>query len=240
MVDFCKNCETEVTQNYCPNCGRPQQLKRVDSHYILSEIGSVFNFQKGILYTIKELLIRPRKNIRAFISEDRNRLVKPIMYILITSVIYTIFVKIFHFEDDYINYSGNEESALLEIFKWVQGNYGYANIIMAAFIGLWLKLFFRKYPFNLFEILILLCFVMGTGMLIYSTFGMIKGLTHINLMKVGGAVGFIYITYALGQFFDERKPMSYVKAFFAYILGYLTFSLVAAVIGLIVDLIIQK
>ncbi len=239
-MNICTNCKTEIAQNYCPNCGHPHKLERVDGRYILFEIGSVLNFQKGILYTIKELLIRPRQNIRAFISEDRNRLVKPIMFILITSLIYTIFVRIFHFEDGYISYSGNKESVTIAIFKWVQENYGYANIIMAIFIGLWLKIFFRKYPFNFFEILILLCFVMGIGMLIYSAFGMVQGLTQIYLMQVGVIVAFIYTTYAIGQFFDKRKLISYVKAIFAYLLGMITFSLVAVVIGTIIDLIIQK
>ncbi len=200
---ICKKCDSEFEGNYCPNCGLPKKLERINGRYILSEIGSVLNFQKGILFTIKELLIRPGQNIRGFISEDRNRLVKPIMFILITSLIYTIFVRIFHFEDGYINYSDDKESTTLEIFKWVQGNYGYSNIIMSIFIGLWLKILFRKYPFNFFEIIILLCFVMGVGMLIYSAFGIVQGWTHINLMQFGAIIGLVYTTYAVGQFFER-------------------------------------
>ncbi|MDP2724480.1 MAG: DUF3667 domain-containing protein [Bacteroidales bacterium] len=236
-MDICKKCGSEFEGNYCPNCGHPQKLERINGRYILSEIGSVLNFQKGILYTIKELLIRPGQNIRAFISEDRNRLVKPIMFILITSLIYTILVSIFHFEDGYVSYSDDKESTTLIIFKWVQGNYGYANIIMSIFIGLWLKILFRKYPFNFFEIIILLCFVMGIGMLIYSAFGIVQGLTHIDLMQFGAIIGLVYTTYAIGQFFEKRKPLSYVKAFFAYLLGMLTFTLIAIGTGIFIDLI---
>jgi hypothetical protein len=236
-MNICKKCDSEFEGNYCPNCGHPQIIERINGRYILSEIAIVLNFQKGILYTIKELLIRPEQNIRAFISEDRNRLVKPIMFILISSLIYTVFVGIFHFEDGYISYSGNKESTTLEIFKWVQGNYGYANIIMSIFIGLWLKILFRKYPFNFFEIIILLCFVMGVGMLIYSAFGIVQGLTHINLMQFGAIIGLVYTTYAVGQFFEKRKLLSYVKAFFAYILGMLTFTFIAIGAGIFIDLI---
>ena len=236
-MDICKKCGSEFEGNYCPNCGHPQKLERINGRYILSEIGSVLNFQKGILYTIKELLIRPGQNIRAFISEDRNRLVKPIMFILITSLIYTILVRIFHFEDGYVSYSDDKESTTLIIFKWVQGNYGYANIVMSIFIGLWLKILFRKYPFNFFEIIILLCFVMGIGMLIYSAFGIVQGLTHINLMQFGAIIGLVYTTYAIGQFFEKRKLLSYVKAFFAYLLGMLTFTLIAIGTGIFIDLI---
>ncbi len=235
-MEICKNCKAETTQNYCANCGQPAILKRVDGKYILQEIRNVLNFEKGILFTIRELAVNPGNSILEFLNESRNRLVKPIVFLLVTSLIYTILNSVFHFEDGYINYADNKETATLSIFKWIQGNYGYANIFMALFIGIWLKLFFRKYRFNFYEILILLCFIMGMAMLIYSIFGIVESLTHINIMQVGAIAALIYTTYAVGQFFDKRKIMSYVKAFFAYLLGMLTFSLAAIAIGAIIDL----
>lgn len=240
-MNTCKKCNCEFQSNYCPDCGHPQKLERINSRYILSEIASVLNFQKGILYTIKELLIRPGHNIRVFISEDRNRLVKPIMFILITSLIYTIIGRIFHFEDGVIDGARdalyNTDSATLAILKWIQENFGYANIIMAIFIGLWVKLFFRKYSFNFFEILILLCFIMGIEMLIYSAFDIIRGLTHTNIVPVEVLVGFIYTTFAVGQFFDKRKIANYIKALVSYLIGMITFVFVAMGIGVLIDLI---
>jgi hypothetical protein len=240
MAKICKNCKTEVTQNYCTNCGHPTILKRIDGKYIFQEIRNVLNFEKGFLFTIRELAIKPGKSIIEFLNENRNRLVKPIIFLIVSSLIYSILNTFFHFEDSYINYSNNKESATITIFKWVQENYGYANIILAIFIGFWLKIFFRKYQFNFFEILIVLCFLMGMGMLIYSVFGIFQGLTHIKSMQVGAIVGFIYTTYAVGLFFDKRKLKSYVKAFIAYLLGMITFLLVALAIGIIIDLIIPK
>ena len=239
-METCKNCKTEVNLNYCPNCGHPKVLKRIDGQYILQEIRNVLNFEKGILFTIKELIISPGKNIQDFLHENRNRLVKPIVFLIVSSLIYSLLNNYFRIEDGYVNYAGNEESATFTIFSWVQANYGYANVIMAIFIGLWLKLFFRKSPFNFFEILILLCFVMGMGMLIYSVFGVAESLINSNLMQFAAIVGFIYTTYAMGQFFDKRKFSSYVKSLFAYLLGMITFSLAAVLLGTILDLIIQK
>jgi hypothetical protein len=227
MVEICKNCKTEVAQNYCPNCGHPTILKRIDGQYIFQEIRNLLNFEKGILFTIRELTINPGKSIIGFLNENRNRLVKPVVFLIAASLVYTILNDFFHFEDGYINYSDNKESAIPVIFKWIQGNYGYANIIMAFFIGFWLNIFFRKYQFNFFEILIVLCFIMGMGMLIYSVFRAFQGLTQIKSMQVAVMVGFFYTTYAIGQFFDKRKPIGYVKVFIAYLLGMITFSLVA-------------
>jgi hypothetical protein len=240
MVEICKNCKTEITQNYCPKCGHPAILKRIDGQYIFQEIRNVLNFEKGFLFTIRELAVNPGKSIINFLNEDRNRLVKPIVFLIVSSLIYTILNNFFHFEESYINFPDNKEFVTLAIFKWVQGNYGYANIIMAFFIGIWLNIFFKKYQFNFFEILIVLCFVMGMGMLIYSVFGILQGLTHIKSMQVALIVGFFYTTFAVGQFFDKRKLMSYFKAFIAYLLGTITSFLAALVIGIIIDLIIQK
>ena len=37
---------------------------------MLSELASIFNFNKGFLFTIKELLLRPGLNIQKFILEE--------------------------------------------------------------------------------------------------------------------------------------------------------------------------
>lgn len=235
----CKNCDADLTSRYCPNCGQPTDLKRIDGHYIIHEIEHVLHFERGILYTIKALLFNPGQNIRQYLSENRSRLVKPIIFIIVTSLIYTLCNHFFHFEDGYIKYLDAKQSTITKIFKWVQGHYGYANIIMGLFIAFWTKLFFKKYQFNFFEILILLCFVIGMGMLIYSVFGIIQGLTQLNIMQVAGIVGFIYTTWAVGQFFEKGKIINYVKAFFAYMLGMLTFTLTIIIIGALTDLIIK-
>ncbi len=238
-MESCKHCKTELSLNFCPNCGRPLQLRRIDRKYVFQEIRNVLNFEKGFLYSINELLIRPGKSINAFIKEDRNRLVKPIVFLIVTSFIYSVLNSIFHFEAAYQPPSDQAESAVLMVFKWIQSNYGYSNIIMALFIGFWIKLFYRKHGFNIFEIFILLCFVMGIGMLIYTISGIAQVLSQTNLMLLASLLGFIYTSFAIGQFFDQNKASSYVKAFFAYMMGFITFSLVAIIIGVLLDIVLR-
>ncbi|MGV8964451.1 MAG: DUF3667 domain-containing protein [Candidatus Saccharimonadaceae bacterium] len=235
----CKNCNAETDQNYCSNCGHATKIKRIDAHYIAQEIGHILNFDRGFFFTIRELLIRPGENVRHFISENRNRLVKPVIFIIVTSLIYSLINHFFQIEDGYINFEEAKQSATGHIFQWVQANYGYANIIMGIFIAFWTKLFFRKYHYNYFEILILLCFVMGIGMLIFSVFAILQTVTKIDLMQVAGIVGFIYSAWAIGQFFDKSKFSNYLKASLSYFLGFLTFSLTAILIGTLIDLIIK-
>lgn len=239
-VTNCKNCNAEVNLNFCHNCGQPVVLKRINSHYIIHEIEHVLHFEKGILYTIKELLIRPGENVKQFISENRSRLVKPIIFIIVTSLVYTLINHFFHLEDGYIKYTEAEKTTTGIIFQWIQDHYGYSNLIMGMFIAIWIKLFFKKHHYNFYEILILLCFVMGMGMLIFSVFAMIEGAAQVSLMTIGAIAGVAYCSWAIGQFFDKKKASSYFKAFVAYLLGMITFNLLIFLIGTSIDYIIKS
>lgn len=236
-MEVCRKCNHLFKGNFCPNCGDPIHLKRIDRKYIADEISSVFNFDKGIFLTIKELFLRPGKSIREFLTADRNRLVKPILFILITSLIYTLVNNYFKIEEQYIEFEATGTTA--NIFTWAQNNYGYTNILMSAFIALFLKLFFRKYRYNIYEILILLCFVMGMGMIIITVFALIQGITNLKLTETTGIVLIVYITFAVANFFNRKKIGSYIKALIAYILGIILFSFSVIAIGVLIDLILN-
>lgn len=232
----CKHCTTAVSMHYCPNCGQPVTQKRINRHYIVHEVEHVLHFEKGILYTIRELLTRPGENVRRFITDDRSRLVKPVIFIIITSAIYSLITHFFHIEEGYMKYDEVGSSSIGTIFQWLQGHYGYANIIMGVFIAFWAKLFLKKYGYNTYEILILLCFVIGMEMLFLAFFAMLQGILHVELMHVATFICVIYCTWAIGQFFDRKKPANYVKAFASYMLGMLTFALTAVILGISIDL----
>jgi hypothetical protein len=236
-MNICKKCKNEIQSDYCPYCGHPQEIKRINGRYIISEIGSVLNFQKGIFHTIKELLIRPGQNIRQFISEDRSRLVKPIMFLLICSLTYTIFEQIFEFKNGYIDFQfDGSDQAISLIFQWITKNYGYSNILMSVFVAIWIKIFYRKYDYNFYEILIMLLFINGMQMLMASLLGVLEGVIKIPILSSGIYFVLIYVFCATGQFFDKRKILNYLKAPVSYFLGFTTFILVALGIGILIDL----
>ncbi len=219
--------------------------KRIDGKYILHEIISVLNFDKGIFYTIKELIIRPGKSIRCFIQKDRAKLVKPITYILFCSLIYAIAQQ--HLTNsDAINqairgYSdgfGSKESIVIDFLKWTKNNYGYTNILQSIFIALWIKLFFRKFNYNIFEILTLLLYILGTSTLIYSVFVILDILTGYRLVYWGGFIGFIYSSWAIARFYNKNSILNYFKGAMANFLGMLFFYFIPLTLGGIIDTII--
>jgi hypothetical protein len=235
----CKNCNTEINSKFCPDCGQPTTLKRIDGKYIIHEIEHVLHFERGIFFTIKELLAKPSQTIRKFITEDRSRLVKPVIFIIVTSLIYTIIEHLFHTKFTYLYFEGNENSVMAQISKWMQGHYGYANIMVGITIAFWLKILFKKYGFNYFEILIVLCYVIGVQMLIFSIFALTEGITHFKFMKIAGIFGMIYLVWTVGSFFGN-KVINYVKALLSYILGSLTLVSIIYILGWSIEKILNK
>ena len=216
-----------------------EEVTRIDSQYIFDEIGSVLSLKKGIFLSIKEVLLRPGENIRIFLLEDRTRLVKPIIFLIFCSLFYSILQQTLHFEDAYydeVYKQAGSDAPEVAFSQWVRANYGYANIVTSIFIAFILKMFFRKHGYNYFELLILLLYITGIGMLMYGVLGTIESFSGIPLYFPGGIIVFFYTVWAMGQFFGKRKFINYVKAFFSYALGWVLIMLLAGILGILISL----
>lgn len=243
-TELSRDVEVKVKDDFYDKYDNTKIPKRIDGKYILSEIISVLNFDKGIFYTIKELVIRPGENIKYFIQKDRSKLVKPITFVIFCSLIYTIAQQYLinkdfldQFGSGYTNAIGLKKSVLVDILEWLKKNYGYTNILMSIFIALWIKLFFRKFNYNLFEILTLLLYVLGISTLIYSLFVVLDILTGYRLLYSGGFIGFIYSSWAIGQFYNQKKVLNYFKGAAANFLGMTTFYFISFIFGTTIDMI---
>lgn len=218
------------------------KIHRIDRKYIYNELLSIFNLEKGGLFTIKELLIRPGISIREYITENRSKHVKPITYIVLTSVIYSLVASLVDFKaintEKAVKYQSSYFTYLLNL---VETHYDYANIMMGILIAIFLKIFFRKYHYNFYEIIVLLCFVMGQGMLYFALMLPFHYLVNGNLFQlIFSLTGLIYPAWAIGQFFDKKKFLSYFKATIAYFLGFISFYVIVAILGIMLDLIFKS
>jgi hypothetical protein len=122
--------------------------------------------------------------------------------------------------------------------NWMTDYQGYAAIISGFFIAFWIKLFFRKSGYNIFEIFILLCFLSGISALFSSLAVILQGYTHVKFITISTLPLMIYYAWATVHFFDNKKAISYIKAFLSYILGYFVFGFLVAFIGIFIDVIL--
>lgn len=211
-----------------------ETLERIDGKYIWSEISSVLNFDKGIFYTIKELFLRPGQTVREFLIYDRKRLVKPIIFVIFSSLFFVIAQQILGFNTGSAP-DNIESEGVKKAFDWVGKNFGIVNIVLGFFIGFWIRLFFLKSKFNIYEIFILVFFTIGIGNLIFSFFGIVESVTGFDVNNPAYLVALIYSAWAIGNFFNKKKISSYFRGLLAYIFGTTTGSFLIVLIGILID-----
>lgn len=91
---MCINCGRAVAnaeQKFCPACGQPTPVHRIDWHFLGHELEhSVLHMDRGILYSLKELMLRPGRLIRDYIEGRRAGIVKPVLLITMTGAAATL------------------------------------------------------------------------------------------------------------------------------------------------------
>ena len=164
------------------------------------------------------------------------------VFLLFCSVIYALVQQWLHFEDTYYASTQNEQlkdSYILVLSDWMRNHYGFTNIIMAIFMAPWLRWFYKKAGYNIYENLILLFFLMGMGMLIATLFGMVEGIFNLPVFIAGTTIAIAYSIWGIGQFFPGRRWVAYLKATLVYAMGYLSIVVVFAIIGILLDIVLK-
>lgn len=226
----------KIDSPLCETCGQTPTATKIDWNYIASEIRGVFMLEKGFFHTIKRLIIRPGKAIQHFIRADRRSLTKPIVFVILASLVYTLIDHYFPFQAKYMGHEGEIQNYTTAIARWITENYGYSNLLMSIFIAAWMKIFFYNKEYTIFEIGVLLCYVMGMNMLIMGIFGFFEKTVEISLFVVSSIFGFAYAVWALGQFFGSTF-MNYFKAGLAYMLGSISFTFAAIILGILLQIV---
>lgn len=238
----CENCKNQINGHFCSNCGQSAKLKRIDKHYISHELLHLLHFEKGFFFTIRELLISPGSSIREFLYKNRNRHMKPVPFLILTALLLSLVLHYTHTDEisnDQINLLFGK-SKISDILHWMQGHRGYANLINGFFVALSVKLFYRKYQYNLFEIIILLCFVIGQATFLLTIITIFLGTFNPKMCQtIGGIINLGYSVWAIGQFFDNSKILGFIKSFFVIIFGFTMTYIAIMILGLTADLIIR-
>ena len=74
----CKSCAMLVATNYCGNCGESVVVKRISLHGLIHDAIHLFtHVEKGLLYTLKQLLINPGQMQRTYVEGARTKFQKP-------------------------------------------------------------------------------------------------------------------------------------------------------------------
>ena len=227
MQITCKNCNKTYTGHFCTNCGQPAATHKLNFHFIWHDIQhAFFHFDKGVLFTAKELFTRPGNSIREFIEGKRVKHFKPISLVIILATLYGVLRHLFHFsvldKKAVSEIQGVEYESLNE---WISHHYYWIILLSIPMFSLASYVVFRKQGYNFIEHIVLNAY-MASQRLIFRIviFPLTKYFTEsennklfVDILMLMDIV-LIFWTYI--TFFNN---LSKIKAFLYSIYSYVLF-----------------
>lgn len=254
MTTTCKNCNHTYEGNFCNNCGQTVNTHEINFKSIVHEIQhSIFHIDKGILYTTKELFLKPGQTIKEYLEGKRVKHFKPFAYIFILSTIYVLLTKMLHkstflnsaLEGVYDGMTNDKANSKIDFFinliQWMADHYAYSTLLFIPFFSLASYISFKRTKYNYFQHLILNSFVAGQRTVVFliilpfTYFITDKGING-TIDTIKAYLGICLTFWVYYQFFNSTKPIKRV------FLTILTYFLMIVLIGLFVVMIglIQK
>ncbi len=167
---ICKNCNNEVSGNFCSHCGQPADTHKLNMHFILHDLQhGLFHFDKGILYTTKELLTRPGHTIREFIDGKRVKHFQPLSFVIVLATFYGLLYHYLIFDrikTTLINPKDDITGASGKIVTWMTEHFAFVGLILIITATLVSYVIFKKKKYNLAEHLALNTFSIGLFLVI--------------------------------------------------------------------------
>jgi hypothetical protein len=234
----CNACQTTLMGDFCHSCGVKAHIERIDNHYLLHELIHLFHWEKGFFKTFRLVQVNPGASIRFFIFSNRSYLMKPIFFIVITSLIYSLLGGLFSFNQQVAIIAPKANmKATNWLSAWIPSHWSYVNMAMCFFVAMFMKWFFRRAGYNVYEYFIARLYLIGVGMLHYGFFAVAKHLTGWQVFDLLPVLTSAYIVWGMVDFIESHKFISYVKAAAAYILGGIVCTGLAFSICILVDVI---
>jgi hypothetical protein len=176
MTTYCQNCKTALQGKFCSNCGQSSETHKIDIHYLWHDVQhGLLHFDKGILFTTKELFTRPGNSIREFLEGKRVKHFQPISLVLVLAGIYGLlfhFFKINMFANYVVAYGSGERVSQIneatgKMSEWISQHYSILALLQIPIFTIGTYLCFKKSGYNFVEHLIINTFLIGQRLILH-------------------------------------------------------------------------
>lgn len=218
------------------------QIERISTKTIAASLLAILNLERGIFYTIWELIKNPGAAMRRYLFTDRSGFIEPLKFLVLTIPVY-LFISFTFFpdsgflagfesglansEDEVTNPEKNALTRnLISIFK------EYANLLLLITVPLaaiFTRLIFRKYQLNFGEHLVINAFLYG-----FLTFAstLLLPIAWLSADLNSWLMFLLYLVYT-AYFLQSFFQFSWWRSFGNTVLIYLYSILITAVVFLV-------
>lgn len=164
----CLNCGEPVEKNFCPNCGQKTDTHRITLHHFFFHdlLHGFWHIDKGILFTIKEVFVRPGQAALDYINGKRIRYYN-IFYLCLLVIGLNLLLS--HLYDSIVDTHENLHNDTQEVNNFFEQNIKSILLGIIPILALSSLLIFHRLKLNLAEQFILSGFCL-LGILILGVF----------------------------------------------------------------------
>ena len=241
----CKNCENTFTGNYCNVCGQKVHFGKFTLKREISTVFSnVFSLDKGIILTVKLLIVNPGKLIRDYLSGATKKYIHPLKFLMLcvtVSVILEYIVGGFEAVNESVNeMAGYSDEQLKMQQKFMPVMKQYLDIIillMLPFQSFFSYIFFKKHKYNYTEHLLLNSFFFG----FFNLIGIILTPASfiINPIIIGAGSWILYYTYCFKSFLKIKPLKSFLLSASIWISSILSFFIISLILIILSKIILS-
>ncbi|MCH2032094.1 MAG: DUF3667 domain-containing protein [Tenacibaculum sp.] len=213
---ICISCGFEHNEKFCPNCGEKSDVPKITFiSTIQTSLSTLVEMDKGFLYNLKNLTLRPKVTIEKYISGKRKGIFNPISFLIISVTVYLLIESFFKTK----NFASKEAVDLVrDDFSYKIGASGgrfiydyfkYFWIFTVIPLSLITKLFFKR--FNFAEHITINSFILGQVTLIIGSlsFAIFRFAILFNPFVYLGLIWLLSRTF----YNPKNKSDSVIKAF---------------------------
>lgn len=239
ITGTCLNCETALVGKFCHSCGQKSSSVRITFSKFISHdlMHGVFHVEKGILYTLKCLLLSPGYAVRSFLSGKRVRHYNIFALFIIVIALKTVLDA--GTSDQAIFESVNSASADNKINSALNHYYKFFYFLIIPAFSIFSFLLFKRLGYYYSEHLVLNCFIFTGGHFYALFFSLVGYLTqNYDFNHYGLVAVMVYVT--IGFYQATRNEYSLFGFLWRTLLALALFLLLllltlAAIIGIFYD-----
>jgi hypothetical protein len=235
-VAKCKNCEADVVENYCSNCGQ-RKVGRLNARYILTLLqNDLLDFDRGLLYTFIRLWRHPGRTVQSYIQGQTKRYYSPLKYLIFWGAIALLVMQLnvsrsnaeksvqemIHNDHAFLSDESFTDLALLYSVS-LRDYLNLYYIFLVPFLTLVSYVTYYRKKYNFVELMVMYLYL--SGQIVFT-------IAFLAIIALGvGAEYTLYLMYALGpvilylivkchkEFFNEKWAPTIVKSLFVFYLG---------------------
>jgi hypothetical protein len=229
----CINCNIEVYENFCPNCGEKSKTPKITFKSILNAtLSTITNMDKGFLFNVKNLFIKPNDIVNDYIRGKRKNIFNPISFLIISVTTYLILDSLIGVTSERIVSNSKLHSFGIETGRFLKSQFKYFWVLSIIWLCIPTKLIFGKYNFA--EHLAINYFVIGQ-----STLVGILGFVLFKIPIIFNPIIYIFIIWMTYKIFKDKEKGKdkvidvLIQAFSCVVIFFLQLLLIVAIIGFV-------